>query len=87
MALLALAGVVACSSCGGRSEAELRFVTELRNRYPRLSVAVADDGELLEAGRALCAGRSVEVLVQLVDLGVDRNVLIEAATDTICPAR
>jgi hypothetical protein len=87
LTLLALAGVVACSSCGVRSEADLRFVTELRNRYPRLSVAVADDGELLEAGRALCAGRSVEVLVQLVDLGVDRNVLIEAATDTICPAR
>ncbi len=75
------------AGCAEPTEAELRYIDELRNRVPRMSVAVADDDTLLAAGRAVCAGEPSPELDRIVALDVDRQVVVEVATVTICPAR
>lgn len=82
-----LAAVAVGSACASSSEAELRFVDELRNRYPRMSVSVASDDALVAAGLATCSAVDDPELARLEQLGVDRQVVAGIAVDTVCPGR
>lgn len=87
LAVTATLLVGAGSACASPTDPELRFIDRLRNRYPELSVAVADDDQLIDAGRAICGGRDSVVVDRLAELGVDREELLQDAVLTICPTR
>ena len=87
MAVTATFLVGAGSACASPTDPELRFVDQLRNRYPELSVAAADDVQLIDAGRAICGGRDSVVVDRLAELGVDREELLQDAVLTMCPTR
>lgn len=73
--------------CSGRSDAELRFIDALRNRYPNMSVARASDDTLVTIGLATCGGAEPPEMAPLVRAGVDPEVVAGLAADTICPGR
>ncbi len=83
----ALASLVLVASCASPSDQELRFVDGVRNRYPRMSVSLVGDDELLAAARSTCDGESSAALDRLVALGVDRDAFVALAGEQICPVR
>lgn len=79
--------VGATFGCSGGSDAELRFIDALRNRYPNLSVARASDDTLVAIGRSTCGGVAPPEMASLLRAGLDTEVVAGLAADTVCPGR
>ena len=79
--------VGATVGCSGGSDAELRFIDALRNRYPNMSVARAPDDTLVAIGRSTCGGVAPPEMASLLPAGLDTEVVARLAADTSCPGR
>lgn len=80
--------VLRSAAMGGTTSAEDRFVDDLRQEHPALSVSVASDDELIAVARSACSpeGISGSDTSWLERRGLDAEAFVDDA-QVLCPTR